>query len=169
VDLRPHLEPALAPRTLGMFVSVLAGWHAVSPGSDLAVLAREAAAAVRAGIARGQAHLFWRALPPAWCFPPDARGAARLGWLARHSPRATVVTNLGPLPALPPAAAEAVRALRFAMAPQEGGPLCSAAVTSQGALRLGLCFDAAHLDAGARGRVAARMEAGLDHLCASTT
>lgn len=161
VDLRPHLEPVLAPRTLGMFISVLAGWHAVSPEPDLPHLAREATTTVRAAIAGGRAHLFWRALPPAWCLPADARGAARLGWLARHSARASVVSNLGALPDLPPVAAEAVRALRFAMAPQEGGPLCSAAVTSQGALRLGLCFDAAHLDPAARERVARRLEAGL--------
>ena len=161
VDLRPHLDPPLAAGTLGLCVSLLAGVHRVPLHPDLDALAREAGASLKRLLARGQAHLFWRALPPAWLLPPDARGAARLGFLARQAPPAAVVTNLGALPDLPAPAAEAVRAIRFLMAPQDGSPLCTAAAGLHGALRLGLCFDGAHLDPGAQARTAARFASAL--------
>lgn len=164
MDLRPWLDPQLPPGTLGNHVSLLPITVRVDPETSPVALAAEISGQLGSKIARGMGHLFWRIMPPAWFLPPDARSFPRLEAISRAAPPSTVVTNLGRLPDLPPGLAKALRTLRFTMAPQQGSPLCTGAATVNGALRLDLCFDGAHLDAEARVRVAGRVRQALDRL-----
>ncbi len=161
MDLRARLEPPLEPGTLGNHVSLLPVTVPVAPNQEPGVLAVHLSAELRAMMARGFGHLFWRVLPPPWMLPPDARSFPRLDAMNRRAPPSTVVTNLGRLPDPSPAVAEALRDLRFTMAPQQGSPLCTGVSSLMGALRVDLCFDAAHLDEDGRRRVAQRFEAAL--------
>jgi hypothetical protein len=170
MDLRPWLAPPLAPGTLGNHVSLLPITIRVSSDSRAPILATALSRQLRRKIDRCMGHLFWKLLPPPWLLPPDQRGLDRLEALGRAAPPSTVVTNLGRLPDPPPALAGTLRALRFTMAPQQGSPLCTGVVTVNGALRLDLCFDAAHLDGERRARVAARMARTLEALvCEEST
>ncbi len=161
MDLRPWLEPPLAPGTLGNHVSLLSSACKLTVPADLPAIASDFTQQLRDKRDSGLGHLFWRVIPPAWMLPADARSTPRLEAIARRAPPTTVVTNLGRLPDPPPGVSRALRALRFTMAPQEGSPLCTGAATVNGALRLDLYFDASHLDEDARQRVTKRFEEAL--------
>jgi hypothetical protein len=162
LDLRPWLEPPLEPGTLGNHVSLLPVTVRMAPEAALAPVAAGISAQLRGMIARGFGHLFWRILPGPWFFPADARGLKRMASIGRAAPPSTVVTNLGRLPDPPPGLAQALHALRFTMAPQEGSPLCTGVATMNGALRMDLCFDAAHLDQERRKRIAERIASAIE-------
>jgi hypothetical protein len=164
LDLRPWLEPPLEPGTLGNHVSLLPVTVRREPDTTLMPLAADLSTQLQGMIARGFGHLFWRILPGPWFFPADARGLTRMASIGRAAPPSTVVTNLGRLHDPPPALASTLRALRFTMAPQEGSPLCTGVATLSEALRMDLCFDAAHLDEGRRTRIVERFEGALEAL-----
>jgi hypothetical protein len=166
MDLRARLEPPLEPGTLGNHVSVLPVTVKLEPGQALGPLAASLSAELRGLMARGFGHLFWLLLPGARFLPPDARSLPRLDKMNRRAPHSTVVTNLGRLPDPPGALSGLLLELRFTMAPQQGSPLCTGVATVGGALRIDLCFDAAHVDSAGRARVARRVEEGLAALTA---
>ncbi len=162
LDMRPLLAQPVAPSQLGMFAAMASVGHRLGRGREFWDLAREVRQGLRRKLGRGDAHLLWPGFPPDWLFPPDARGARRLGRLLAGMPPSSILTNLGQAGADPAAPVPGLRALHFAIGPGSGGLLCSAAASYAGALKINCCFDLARLPEARAQRIAARMQAELE-------
>jgi hypothetical protein len=153
VDMRPSIEGFRVERAdLGMYASYVATAHGVAAEAAFWPLARQIRQSVRLRIARGNPCLVWSTFPGDWLFPAGPRGAEALFRMVSRMPPSTFVTNLG-------AAASTeggLRSLRFAMAPQAGSPLCTAAVTEAGGLRCANAFNATAMDGEQMRRIAVR-------------
>lgn len=137
VDLRPWLDPPMAPDQLANVISMVATPTDVGADGELWDIARSLRDDLRRRIERGDAHALWAAFPPAWMLPPTAATAERLVRGMSRKPMPLIVSNLGALehPSAP------VQELSFAMAPQPNCTLVLGAVSWRDQLRLCASFN----------------------------
>ena len=161
VNMRPHLMHPVQDQDLGMYASFIPAGCKVARDADLWALARETKSRLTTKLARGNAHLVWSTFLPDFFFSPDERGARTLDTFIARLPPSTFVTNIGRLGETWPLPPGLLRGLHFAMAPQSGSVLCTAAASSQGRLHLNCTINQTMLAPEVGRRVARRLVALL--------
>ncbi|MES2583755.1 MAG: hypothetical protein V4627_13630 [Pseudomonadota bacterium] len=145
-DLRAVLHGALDADDLGLYITTLTTVHAVPASPDFWQLARDIKSQLSTQLHSGDANLIHSLYPQAPLLATMDQRARLVQAAAALAPPASVLTNIGSLPATTLRNGVHVRCVAFMVPPPPQHPICVTVAGYAGGLHLHLLYDQAKLD-----------------------
>lgn len=144
-DLRPYLAAPVDDGTPGFYVTLLTTNAKVEGPEGFWPLAKALSTDLKRQLGRGDGHHFYRFVPPPERFPPTEAGIAAFAALVLQGPQASLLSNVGRLPAPPASPRLTVTGVSFALCPMPYQPLFTAVTTCGGRMTVNVSHDPARL------------------------